>query len=158
MTQSRSRETNKPNNREEENRPDDQAAKLITANRMPHGYIIWDSSLRVQGWNAAAEMIFGWSAEEARGKHANDLIVPHDAHQMWEQLMRGNESVTSVNNNISKSGNQILCEWCNTPLRDSAGKVVGVLSMVHDITGRKLVEAELSESKKFLQAVIEAQP
>jgi len=125
---------------------------------MPHGYIIWDSSFRVQGWNAAAQMIFGWSAEEARGKHANNLIVPPDAHQMWEQLIRGDESVTWVNNNIDKNGNQILCEWCNTPLRDAAGKVVGVLSMVHDVTGRKLVEAELSESKKFLHTVIEAQP
>jgi two-component system NtrC family sensor kinase len=125
---------------------------------MPHGYIIWDSSFRVQGWNAAAEMIFGWSAEEARGKHANDLIVPPDAHQMWEELMRGDESVTSVNNNIGKNGNQILCEWYNTPLRDAVGKIVGVLSMVHDVTGRKPIEAELSESKKFLQTVIEAQP
>jgi PAS domain-containing protein len=43
-------------------------------------------------------------------------------------------------------------------LRDAAGKVVGVLSMVHDVTGRKMIEAELSESKKFLQTVIEASP
>ncbi|HUI67860.1 MAG TPA: PAS domain S-box protein [Nitrospirota bacterium] len=157
MTQSRSRETDKPHDRTAENRPANQVASF-TANRMPHGYIIWDSSFRVQGWNAAAEMIFGWSAEEARGKHANDLIVPPDAHQMWEQLMRDDESVTSVNHNVGKNGNQILCEWCNTPLRDAAGKVVGVLSMVHNVTGRKPIEAELSESKKFLQTVIEAQP
>jgi PAS domain S-box-containing protein len=157
MTQRRSKETDKPHDRSEQNRPANQVASF-SANRMPHGYIIWDSSFRVQGWNAAAQMIFGWSAEEARGKHANNLIVPPDAHQMWEQLIRGNESVTWVNNNIDKNGNQILCEWCNTPLRDAAGKVVGVLSMVHDVTGRKMIEAELSESKKFLQTVIEAEP
>lgn len=157
MTQSRSKETDKPQDRSERNHPANQVASL-SANRMPHGYIIWDSSFRVQGWNAAAQMIFGWSAEEARGKHANDLIIPPDAHQMWEQFIRGDESVTWVNNNIDKNGNQILCEWCNTPLRDAAGKVVGVLSMVHDVTGRKMIEAELSESKKFLQTVIEAEP
>jgi two-component system cell cycle sensor histidine kinase/response regulator CckA len=141
-----------------EDSPPANKADSYSANRMPHGYIIWDSSLHVQGWNAAAEMIFGWSPEEARGKHANDLIVPPDVHQMWEQLMRGDESVTWVSNNIGKKGNQILCEWHNTPLRDAAGKVVGVLSMVHDVTGRKMIEAELSESKMFLQTVIEAQP
>ena len=159
MTQSRSRETDKPHDRTEENRQANQAASYA-ANRMPHphGYIIWDSSYRVQGWNAAAEIIFGWSPEEARGKHADDLIVPPDAHQMWEQLMRGDESVTWVSNNIGKNGNQILCEWYNTPLRDAAGTVVGVLSMVHNVTDRKLIEAELSESKKFLQTVIEAEP
>jgi PAS domain S-box-containing protein len=157
MTQSRSKEADKPHDRSEQNRPANQVASF-SANRMPHGYIIWDSSFRVQGWNAAAQMIFGWSAEEARGKLANNLIVPPDAHQMWEQFIRGDESVTWVNNNIDKNGNQILCEWSNTPLRDAAGKVVGVLSMVHDVTGRKMIEAELSESKKFLQTVIEAEP
>jgi two-component system NtrC family sensor kinase len=129
---------------------------------MPHGYIVWDSKFRVQGWNAAAEMIFGWSAEEARGKHAHKLIVPPDvqpyAHQMWKQLLRGGESTISVKKNISRDGKQLICEWYNTPLRDAAGKVIGVLSMVHDITGRKQMEAELSKGKKFLQTVIETEP
>jgi PAS domain S-box-containing protein len=155
MTQSRSKQTDQPHDPTEQNCPAHQVASF-SASRMPHGYIIWDNTFRVRGWNAAAEIIFGWSAEEARGKYAHDLIVPPDARQMWEQLMRGGESVTSVNNNIGKNGNQILCEWCNTPLRDAAGKFVGVLSMVHDVTGRKLIEAELSESKKFLETVIEA--
>jgi len=157
MTQSRSKPTDKPHDHWEQNPPANRAASC-SINRMPHGYIIWDSAFRVQGWNAAAEMIFGWPADEARGKNAYNLIVRPDAHQMWEELMRSGESVTSVINNVCKNGNQILCEWCNTPLRNAAGKIIGVLSMVHDVTGRKLIEAELSENKKFLQTVIETQP
>src|SRR5512147_470941 len=127
MTQSRTKGTDKPHNRTEQNRPANQVASFSTSH-MQHGYIIWDSSIRVQGWNAATQKSFGWSAEEARGKHANNLIVPPNGQQMWEQLIRGDESVAWVSNNIDKNGNQILCEWCNTPLRDAAGKVVGVLS------------------------------
>ncbi len=48
----------------------------VIFDRMPMGYIVWDRSFHVVEWNAAAELIFGWSAGEARGKHAYELIVP----------------------------------------------------------------------------------
>ena len=155
MTQSRSKETNRPYGR-------NNVKQNIAENNMLHGYIVWDSRFRVQGWNAAAEMIFGWSAKEARGKHAHKLIVPPDmqpsANEMWEQLLRDGESTGSVKKNISRDGKQLICEWYNTPLRNAGGKVVGVLTMVHDITGRGQIEAELNRSKKFIQAVVETEP
>ena len=138
------------------------AKQNIAKNNMLHGYIVWDSKFHVQGWNAAAEMIFGWSANEARGKHAHKLIVPPDmqpsANAMWEQLLRDGESTSSVKKNISRDGKQLICEWYNTPLRNAGGKVVGVLTMVHDITGRGQIEAELNRNKKFIQAVVETEP
>ncbi len=153
MTQSRSKEKERPHSPTEQN---------FSENSMPHGYIVWDSKFRVQGWNAAAEKIFGWTAKEARGKHAHKLIVPPDvqpyANQMWEQLLQSGKSTISVKKNICRNGKQLICEWYNTPLRNVAGKVVGVLTMIHDITGRGQVEAELSKSKKFLQALIEMEP
>ena len=155
MKQSKSRDTDRPFNR-------NKTKQKISENSMRHGYIVWDSKFRVQGWNAAAEMIFGWSAKEARGKHAHKLIVPPDmqpsANEMWEQLLRDGESTSSVKKNISRDGKQLICEWYNTPLRNAAGKIVGVLTMVHDITGRGRLEAELNRSKNFIKAVVEAEP
>ncbi len=145
----------------EQNRSADHELSL-SVDRMPLGYIVWDTAFRIKEWNPAAERIFGWSAGEARGKQGDELIVPPDmqshVHQMWRKLLQGNEPVTSVNANIGKDGRKLICEWYNMPLRDEAGKVIGMLSMVHDITIRKQVETELSENKKFLQTVIETEP
>ena len=130
--------------------------------RMPMGYIVWDRSFHVVEWNDAAERIFGWSAGEARGKHAYELIVPTGAQpqvsEIWDRLTHGDEPTKSVNENTRKDGSKLICEWYNTPLRDAAGKVSGVLSLVHDITERKQLERELSESKKYLQTVIDTEP
>ena len=68
----------------------------VIFDRMPMGYIVWDRSFHVVEWNAAAELIFGWSAGEAGGKHAYELIVPAAAQahvsEIWAKLMHGDES------------------------------------------------------------------
>ena len=64
----------------------------------------------------------------------------------------------SVNENIGRDGRKLICEWYNTPLHDASGKVSGVLSLVHNSTERKQLERELSESKKYLQTVIDTEP
>ena len=134
----------------------------VIFDRMPMGYIVWDRSFHVVEWNAAAERIFGWSAGEARGKHAYELIVPTSAQpqvsKRWVRLTHGDEPTKSVNENTRKDGSKLICEWYNTPLRDVSGKVSGVLSLVHDITDRKQLERELSESKTYLQTVIDTEP
>ena len=134
----------------------------VIFDRMPMGYIVWDRSFHVVEWNASAERIFGWSAGEARGKHAYELIVPTSAQpqvsEIWARLTHGDEPTKSVNENTRKDGSKLICEWYYTPLRDASGKVSGVLSLVHDITERKQLERELSESKKYLQTVIDTEP
>lgn len=134
----------------------------IVFDRMPMGYIIWDRSFHVKEWNPAAEKIFGWSAGEARGKHAFELFVPASAqpqvNEIWARLTHGDEPNKSVNQNTSKDGRTLTCEWYSTPLRDASGKVSSVLSLVHDITERKQLERDLSESKKYLQTIIDTEP
>ena len=130
--------------------------------RMPLGYILWDRSFHVKEWNPAAEQIFGWSADEARGKHAYTLIVPtsfqRQFSEIWGRLTDSDIPTTSVNENTRKDGSTLICEWHNTPLRDASGAVSSILSLVHDITESQQLEHELSESKRYLQTVIDTEP
>lgn len=113
-------------------------------NRMPLGYIAWDTDFTVTEWNPAAEQIFGYSATEAIGKHAFDLIIPPEARpvieQFWLRLMTGEEARFSSNDNHDKTGRRLHCEWHSTPLRDNQGVTRGALSMVQDITERMNLE------------------
>jgi len=117
--------------------------------RMPIGLITWDTNLHVKSWNPAAEKIFGYSAEEALGKHAYELIIPKKVQsttdEVWRRLIKGDETAHSINENITKDGRIIVCRWTNTPLKDENGMVVGVLSMVQDITEHKKAETKIRE-------------
>ncbi|MFQ5835200.1 MAG: PAS domain S-box protein [bacterium] len=127
--------------------------------RMPIGLIVWDGEFRAQSWNPAAERIFGFTGREAVGRHPYDLIVPKEAQphvdNIWRRLLKGDTTAHSINENITKDGRTIICEWSNTPLRKPDGTVAGVLSMIQDITERKKTEEELKKYQEHLEELVE---
>jgi PAS domain S-box-containing protein len=120
--------------------------------RMPIACIFWDKDFKAVSWNPAAETIFGYSEKEALGKHPYETIVPKETQpiveKIWRRLLEGDETAHSINDNFTKTGNKITCSWTNTPLRREDNSVIGVLSMVQDITERKKAEEMLLEAKK----------
>lgn len=113
----------------------------------PFAMIDWDKDFLVRDWNPAAEKIFGFTKEEAYGKHAADLIVPAkirgDINQLFQNLLDQRGGFRSINENFSRSGLSIICDWYNTPLLDLHNNVIGVLSLVQDITEREHYEEAL---------------
>lgn len=110
----------------------------------PLAVIEWTTDFKITDWNPAAEKIFGYKKAEALGKHAAELIVPasakHIVNEVWSSLIkqRGGEQI--INDNITKDGRVISCEWYNTPLVNEQGEVVGVASLARDITERQKME------------------
>ena len=126
--------------------------------RMPLAYIAWDREFRITEWNTAAERIFGWSATEVKGRHGYLLVPPHFHPQLdgvWSGFLEGDETSYSLNENIDKDGKHLLCEWFNTSVRDDSGQVTEVLSMVHDITAQRNLEAASAHSEEQLRQVWE---
>ena len=118
----------------------------------------WDLNFKVTAWNPAAEQIFGYTAKEAIGHHAAELIVPASARNVVDQLMNNllidPGGRYSINENITKNGQTIICEWFNTPLVGDAGKIVGVASLTLDITERKQAEAALRQAKEEAEVAL----
>jgi PAS domain S-box-containing protein len=106
----------------------------------PLGVIGFDCEFRVTEWNPGAERIFGYTAEEARGRHPSEIILESDSalpvDEVWAALLAGARDQKSINENITKSGETIVCEWHNTPLVDASGQVIGVTSLCQDVTAR----------------------
>jgi putative methionine-R-sulfoxide reductase with GAF domain len=52
----------------------------------------------------------------------------------------------STNDNFTKDGRLITCDWYNAPLIGANGQVIGVASLVDDITERKQLEQQIQGS------------
>ncbi len=126
----------------------------------PMGVIECSPDFKVNEWNIAAENIFGYSKEEAKGRDIAELIVPESEKKpigkIWKILLNNKSSSQSSNENITKDGRIILCEWYNTPLVDQDNNVVGVASLVRDITegrqaeeDKKILETQLYQAQKM---------
>jgi PAS domain S-box-containing protein len=121
--------------------------------RMPLAYVANDADIRVTDWNPAAEAVFGFRREEALGRDCLDLLVPPAARGQTDEVLRrlraGDMEAHSVNENVTKDGRTILCEWFNTPLIDPSGRFVGVVSMAQDITERRRLEEQDTQGQKM---------
>lgn len=117
------------------------------------GVIEWDLDFRVVAWNARCEEIFGYTKEEAMGRHAIEIVVPPAFHalvaELFQNMLAQTGGTHSRNDSITKSGATITCDWYNTTLLDSEGKPVGVASICQDITEHKELEARLVHSQKM---------
>jgi PAS domain S-box-containing protein len=129
----------------------------LVYSRTPMAYIIWDSQFHVHIWNPQAAKIFGFTEQEANGKHPYDLIIQKrtqpNLDEVWSRLVQGDETVRSVDENVTKDGRTIFCSWMNTPLKDEDGTVLGVLSVVEDVTEAKRLEERLRELTITLSGV-----
>ena len=65
------------------------------------------------------------------------------------ELQQAEGGSRSTNDNVTKDGRTISCEWYNTPLVDEAGRVLGVASLVQDVTERVALEERLRQSQKM---------
>jgi len=128
----------------------------------PLGFIEWDTQLNVKSISQQAQELFGWSkddlAENGTTAYAKlfEEVLPWIS-KLAEQLLSGEASGHKmVHRNMTKDGRTITCEWFNSVVKDSEGKIVTIVSLVLDLTEKMETEALLSESEAFNRGVLNA--
>ncbi|MDV7186338.1 PAS domain S-box protein [Lutibacter sp. TH_r2] len=128
-------------------------------NNTPLASIMWNLDFKVIDWNNSAERIFGYKAEEAIGKHAKDLIIPkpivNDIQSIWKTILKQTGGHTNTNNNITKNGEIITCDWYNVTLKDANGNITGVASLIEDITEKNKAKEALQKSESKYKDLFE---
>ena len=100
----------------------------------------------ITSWNRGAENIFGYAPEEIVGRSVAIILPPEhqDEEDMVIAAIRRGESVKHFGTQrVHKNGHLIDVSLTASPIRDSAGRIIGVSAIARDITEQKQAEAEI---------------
>ncbi len=100
----------------------------------------------IQSWNAAAERLFGYTSDEAVGRHIS-LIIPPDRIAEEDHIIATLKAGSPIDHfeteRVRKDGQRVLVSLTVSPIRDDNGRVIGASKIARDISDRKLVEDNL---------------
>lgn len=125
----------------------------------PDAILISDRKGIIRFWNDGAERMFGHTAAEAVGQSL-DLIIPENLRaRHWEgywRVMATGETKYKTgllsSPGIRKDGSRVSLEFSMVLLRDEAGTMVGVGSVLRDVTERWKKEKELKDRLSACEA------
>jgi PAS domain S-box-containing protein len=110
----------------------------------------------IRSWNAGAERLFGYSAQEAVGQPIT-LIIPLERHDeeraILERLRRGERVEHYETVRVARDGRRLNISLTVSPIRDDQGKVIGASKIARDITDKKRAEEALARDALLLASV-----
>jgi PAS domain S-box-containing protein len=116
-------------------------------------FVSMDAVGTITGWNRQAHEMFDWTESEAVGRQAFDTIFPHRLRAGLDReittfLVNGDSRLFNERREISvlhRDGREFPAELAIWPVR--AGDTWGFNALLHDITARKVAEADLASAR-----------
>lgn len=132
----------------------------VTLASIGDAVIVTDSRGFIDFLNAVAERLTGWTQQEAKGKPLESVfcIVNETTRQRVESpasvAMREGIVVGLANHTllISKDGVEVAIDDSAAPIRDSSGRVLGVVLVFRDVTSVRAVDV----FRERLSAIVES--
>jgi PAS domain S-box-containing protein len=134
----------------------DESLRLVGA-AANDAIVMMDNEGIISVWNAAAQRIFGYSEQEARGKKVQDLIVPQwhrkELDERFAAFRRAGPGPvigrTMELAGLRKDGTEIVTEYSISGVSIAGRK--HVICIVRDITERKHAEEEIRRLNEGLE-------
>jgi PAS domain S-box-containing protein len=114
-----------------------------------------DARGMVTYWNRAAEELYGWTAEQAVGRRASDLLQPRlpvDAARAEADLLQAGRWEGEVSQ-VRRDGSQIMVASRWSLYRDQHRQPVATMETNSDISGRREAEDALHKARAELSHV-----
>jgi PAS domain S-box-containing protein len=113
----------------------------------------------VTSWNAGAEAMYGYSAQDIVGQSIF-VFIPLDRRAefatIMEQIKQGQAVSHYETTRVRRDGQTIHVSLSVSPIRDHAGKIVGASTIARDITERKRAEEQVRIASLYARSLIEA--
>ena len=113
-----------------------------------------DMDLRLVRLNQKGYDFFGYAPDEVVDKDWLDMRLPERERDKVKALLRGELAgqpipVSTENPVVTRSGEERIVAWHDSLLRDSEGRVTGLISSGVDVTDRVRLESELQRMDKL---------
>ena len=109
----------------------------------------------IQSWNAAAERLFGYTSEQAVGRHISLVIPPerlNEEEEIIASLKEGKRIEHYETERVHSDGQRITVSLTISPIKDDSGNVIGASKIARDVTERKRMEDDLRRLATDLSA------
>ena len=110
----------------------------------------------IKSWNASAERMFGYSADEIVGRNIR-LLIPDERQdeedEILSRLRRGEFIEHYETVRLTKDGRRFEVSLSISPVRDSSGRIIGASKIIRDITSRKQAEKALAAANAKFESV-----
>jgi PAS domain S-box-containing protein len=119
-----------------------------------------DTNGNVTTWNAGAERLKGWRADEIIGQHFSRFYEPDERAKTTEELeIAARDGRFEIEGwRLRKDGSRFWANVVITPLRDEAGVLRGFGKVTRDFTERRRAADELARAHRFVDSVLESIP
>jgi PAS domain S-box-containing protein len=136
--------------------------RLLVESVVDYGIFMLDPEGRVASWNAGAERIKGYRANEIVGQHFSRFYIPADIESQKparELIIATSEGRYEEEGwRVRKDGSWFWANVIITALRDPSGELRGFAKVTRDLTERRQAEADLQRYEALLRAVLETLP
>jgi PAS domain S-box-containing protein len=125
------------------------AYQAMLLENMQEAVVATDAARTVTAWNRAAEMLYGWSAEEAIGRPVDEMILSEWTQEQSQAARRDLLEKGEFNGSMvqyARDGRKMWVEGHGKALLDSSGQLTSLISVNQDITGLKQAQDALAEA------------
>jgi len=123
--------------------------------------IVIDTDFKITYMNQAAQDLFGYTLEEARGNMLGLFDATPMTRKEREEIKRAITSgrvLNSISHKRRKDGSTIICDCRLSPLFDENGEICSYIDVQRDITEQKEVEAKLQVHKQLIERILATMP
>ncbi len=102
----------------------------------------------ITSWNAAAERMFGYSAQEMIGQPVSRLFLPQQQDefaQIMSRIHRGERVDHYETKRVRKDGIILTVSVTVSPVKDRTGTIIGASDITRDITQQRQLEAKFRQ-------------
>jgi PAS domain S-box-containing protein len=133
--------------------------RLLVDSVRDYAIFVLDPEGVIRTWNAGAERLKGYTAEESVGRHFSMFYPPDDIaagkpQQMLEAAARDGR-VEDEGWRVRRDGTLFWADVIITALRDPAGTLVGFAKVTRDLTERLRAEETLRQSEERFRLIIQ---
>ena len=116
----------------------------------------------ITSWNAGAERMYGYTADEAVGRHITMLYASEEDKAELSAILARVATGESVEHHDAtrrtKTGEEIDVSLTVSPIRDARGRVMGASTVARDVTERKRAADALAEAEERFRGAFDDAP